>query len=165
MAFSLLIFFLCFLLWKTCIRHLLWQNTTVSAAVEIMVRHASLTLTDFSNGWEKCYINSFSIRGDEQALEKGAVKAKISKAVEEEFYVSENGTLNLTRKRWEGFQQQRTFHAEDYACNGLEGLGCTCSGSDFVERCPTPCFSTQTSFSLWHHPLFRCGTTKGSKGV
>lgn len=46
----------------------------------------------------RSYINSFYIGEDEQALEKGTVKAKICNIVEEEICVSENGTFNLTKK-------------------------------------------------------------------
>lgn len=77
----------------------------------MMVRHHPLLslISQIAGG---SYINSFYIGEDEQALEKGTVKAKICNTVVEEIYVSENGTFNLTRKRREGFQEQTPFHAK-----------------------------------------------------
>lgn len=59
----------------------------------MVIKHTSLILTDFSKSWGEAVIGE-----DEQALEKGATKAKICSTVEEETYVSEDETLNLTRK-------------------------------------------------------------------
>ena len=65
----------------------------------MMVRHTFLTLTAFSTSWGKCSINSFYIKEDEQALEKGGVKATICKAMEEDIHVSENGTLTESNQK------------------------------------------------------------------
>lgn len=140
---------------KHFIKQLLWQNTRASTMADMMIRHTFLALTDFSNNWGKCYINSFYIREGEQALAKGAVKAKICNAVEEEISVSENGTLNLTRKKGDGFQQQRTFHVKDYICKGLEVEAVHTQGAILLSDFLIGTFSTQTSFLFWHLPPFR----------
>ena len=69
--------------------------------------------------------------------------------------MSANGTLNLTRKKGEGFQQQRTFRVKDYICKGLEVEAVHAQGAILLSDILIGAFSTQTSFLFWHLPPFR----------
>lgn len=150
MVFSFLISFFCFLLWTS----MYWASSTDKHYSKFyrkkMITHTSLTLTDFSESWCNAIIGE-----DEQALKKGAFKAKSCSTVEGEIYMSENRAFSLTRKRWVDLQEQTTFCAEGTTLAG--SWKCEnehIQGAVLLSDTLTKAFSTQTSFLLGHHPLF-----------
>lgn len=150
MVFSFLISFLCFLLWTSMYQASSTAKHYSKFYRKMMIRHTSLTLTDFSESWCSAIIGE-----DEQALKKGAFKAKSCSAIEGEIYMSENRAFSLTRKRWVDFQEQTTFRAQGTTLAG--SWKCEnehIQGAVLLTGILTKAFSTQTSFLLGHHPLF-----------